>query len=185
MALDVTGSMTEYTPVGGQRKIDALKKSFRQLRREAASRAHAGRPQGARRRGALFVRRQHGLVRQARLRQPQPRQLRDRAHGRGGNSDRRSARDPTSRCTRINRRTRTTPRAGRTTPAPSAEIIPLTDDRALLTRTVDGYRASGSTGGHIGVQWAWNLISEDWGRLLGRRQPARSRTRRPKATSRS
>ena len=50
---------------------------------------------------------------------------------------------------------------------PDAKIIPLTDNRALLTTTVDGYRASGSTGGHLGVQWAWNLISEDWGSFWG------------------
>lgn len=50
---------------------------------------------------------------------------------------------------------------------PNAKIIPLTDNRSLLTTTVDGYKASGSTGGHFGVQWAWNLISEDWGSFWG------------------
>ncbi len=50
---------------------------------------------------------------------------------------------------------------------PDAKIIPLTDNRSLLTTTVDGYKASGSTGGHLGVQWAWNLVSEDWGSFWG------------------
>ena len=50
---------------------------------------------------------------------------------------------------------------------PDADIIPLTDDRAMLTSKVDGYRASGSTGGHLGLQWAWNLIAEDWASFWG------------------
>ena len=37
----------------------------------------------------------------------------------------------------------------------------------MLTRKVDDYRASGSTGGHLGLQWAWNLISEDWASFWG------------------
>jgi Flp pilus assembly protein TadG len=50
---------------------------------------------------------------------------------------------------------------------PAAKIIPLTSSREGLTTAVDSYRASGSTGGHLGVQWAWNLISEDWGTFWG------------------
>ena len=50
---------------------------------------------------------------------------------------------------------------------PDATVIPLTDDRDLLISTVEGYDASGSTGGHLGVQWAWNLIAEQWGGFWG------------------
>lgn len=45
---------------------------------------------------------------------------------------------------------------------PNATVIPLTEDRDVLISTVEGYSASGSTGGHLGVQWAWNLVSEEW-----------------------
>jgi hypothetical protein len=45
---------------------------------------------------------------------------------------------------------------------PGAKIIPLTDNPAILTSAVDRYNASGSTGGHLGLQWAWNLISPEW-----------------------
>ena len=50
---------------------------------------------------------------------------------------------------------------------PDATVIPLTQDRDLLVSTVEGYNASGSTGGHLGVQWAWNLIAEQWGGFWG------------------
>lgn len=50
---------------------------------------------------------------------------------------------------------------------PNATVIPLTQDRDLLISTVEGYDASGSTGGHLGVQWAWNLVSEQWGDFWG------------------
>lgn len=50
---------------------------------------------------------------------------------------------------------------------PNATVIPLTQDRELLISTVEGYDASGSTGGHLGVQWAWNLIAEQWGGFWG------------------
>ncbi|MFA5900712.1 MAG: pilus assembly protein TadG-related protein [Hyphomicrobium sp.] len=50
---------------------------------------------------------------------------------------------------------------------PKAEIIPLTDNADTLTSAVGNYRASGSTSGHLGLQWAWNLISEDWTSFWG------------------
>lgn len=42
---------------------------------------------------------------------------------------------------------------------PRAEIVPLTDDRDRLETAIDGYRANGATAGHIGAQWAWNLVA--------------------------
>ena len=45
---------------------------------------------------------------------------------------------------------------------PDAELLPLTSDKRALTRMVDGYRANGWTAGHLGIQWAWNLISPRW-----------------------
>jgi len=45
---------------------------------------------------------------------------------------------------------------------PPAEIEPLTSDAERLKRIVSGYRANGYTAGHLGIQWAWNLISPEW-----------------------
>lgn len=46
---------------------------------------------------------------------------------------------------------------------PSATLMPLTDDRDALVTRVNGFSAQGWTAGHLGVQWAWNLISDQWG----------------------
>lgn len=45
---------------------------------------------------------------------------------------------------------------------PPAQIEPLTSDKDRLRDIVDGYRAQGWTAGHLGIQWAWNLISPRW-----------------------
>lgn len=44
----------------------------------------------------------------------------------------------------------------------SAQLVPISDDKALLKTRVDGYRDGGTTAGQIGSQWAWNLISPKW-----------------------
>lgn len=55
---------------------------------------------------------------------------------------------------------------------PNASIVPLTDDKDALVRAVDSFRANGWTAGHLGVQWAWNLISDNWaGTFSGDRAP--------------
>lgn len=38
-------------------------------------------------------------------------------------------------------------------------ILPLTADKTVLRNAASGLVAGGSTGGHIGVGWAWNLVS--------------------------
>ncbi len=45
---------------------------------------------------------------------------------------------------------------------PGAEILPITDDKDLLKRTIDDYDAGGWTAGHLGVAWSWYLISPKW-----------------------
>lgn len=50
---------------------------------------------------------------------------------------------------------------------PDAEILPLTSDKGELLRTVNSYRARGYTAGHLGIQWAWNLVSPKWGGVWG------------------
>jgi Flp pilus assembly protein TadG len=45
---------------------------------------------------------------------------------------------------------------------PSSPIVPLTEDKDALTRSIDSYDARGATAGHIGAQWAWNLVSPNF-----------------------
>jgi hypothetical protein len=44
----------------------------------------------------------------------------------------------------------------------SAPIQPLTDNKDVLRRTVNDYRDSTSTAGHLGSAWAWYLLSPQW-----------------------
>ena len=48
---------------------------------------------------------------------------------------------------------------------PAATIVPLTEDKAALTASISRYVANGATAGHIGAQWAWNLISPNFASL--------------------
>lgn len=47
----------------------------------------------------------------------------------------------------------------------NAEIVPLTDSKATLRSTVEGYRDGGTTAGHLGTAWAWYLVSPEWARV--------------------
>ncbi len=53
------------------------------------------------------------------------------------------------------------------TGCPTNAIVPLTDEKSVLISYVNQFSAKGSTAGHIGVQWAWNLVSEQWGSTWG------------------
>jgi Flp pilus assembly protein TadG len=48
----------------------------------------------------------------------------------------------------------------------AAEIQPLTNSKTALTDTIDTFRASGYTAGHIGVQWTWYMLSNSWANFL-------------------
>lgn len=48
---------------------------------------------------------------------------------------------------------------------PPAEILPITDDKSLLKRTIDRYNADGWTAGHLGIAWSWYLVSPRWSRI--------------------
>ncbi|MGI9383574.1 MAG: pilus assembly protein TadG-related protein, partial [Methyloligellaceae bacterium] len=45
---------------------------------------------------------------------------------------------------------------------PRGEVLPITDDKAILKNTINSYRTGGWTAGHLGVAWAWYLISPNW-----------------------
>lgn len=50
-------------------------------------------------------------------------------------------------------------------PCVGSAIVPLSSDKASLKSSIDGYTAAGSTAGHIGLAWAWYLVSPNWGYL--------------------
>lgn len=45
---------------------------------------------------------------------------------------------------------------------PAAPLVPLTTDFSVLKNTVDDLFAAGGTAGHVGIQWAWYLLSPKW-----------------------
>jgi Flp pilus assembly protein TadG len=49
---------------------------------------------------------------------------------------------------------------------PDATLQPLTGDKELLKSTIDDFVPRGGTAGHIGIDWGWNMISENWSPLL-------------------
>ena len=50
---------------------------------------------------------------------------------------------------------------------PKAKLVPLSKDRKTLISEVNGYQTGGWTGGHFGIQWAWNVVSPDWSSVWG------------------
>ncbi len=50
---------------------------------------------------------------------------------------------------------------------PDAVLKPLSNDRKGLIDSVNAYKEGGWTAGHFGVQWAWNLVSPEWGSTWG------------------
>lgn len=48
----------------------------------------------------------------------------------------------------------------------AARVVALTDDKDVLRTEVQSYTVGGSTAGHLGAQWAWNLISPNWGSVF-------------------
>lgn len=50
-------------------------------------------------------------------------------------------------------------------PCLSSTIVPLSTNRTTLKNTIDGFVAEGSTAGHIGLAWAWYMVSPNFGYL--------------------
>ena len=51
--------------------------------------------------------------------------------------------------------------------AEASTILPLTSTKSVLDSKIDGLNDGGSTPGHIGTQWAWNMISPKWASVWG------------------
>lgn len=49
---------------------------------------------------------------------------------------------------------------------PSAAMMPLSRDETALKNRINSLGASGSTAGHIGLQWAWYTLSPNWADYL-------------------
>lgn len=45
---------------------------------------------------------------------------------------------------------------------PGSEIVPLTDSESTITNSITAMKANGWTAGHLGIAWAWYLISPNW-----------------------
>ncbi len=56
---------------------------------------------------------------------------------------------------------------------PNAEIVPITDRERTMKRSIRRLRAGGWTAGHLGVAWAWYMVSPEWANVW----PAASRPR--------
>jgi Flp pilus assembly protein TadG len=52
-----------------------------------------------------------------------------------------------------------------TNPCLSSTFVPLSSDKTALDNAIDGYSATGSTAGHIGIAWAWYMLSPNFGYL--------------------
>lgn len=55
--------------------------------------------------------------------------------------------------------------ASSSNPCINATIMPLSSDKSALKSVVNGLSAGGSTAGHIGVAWAWYLLSPNFSYL--------------------
>ncbi len=57
-------------------------------------------------------------------------------------------------------------RDSRVTGCPGVAVEPLTTDATKLSNAIDNFKASGTTSGQIGIQWAWYTISPQWAPYL-------------------
>ncbi|QND68061.1 hypothetical protein HB777_31710 [Mesorhizobium loti] len=66
------------------------------------------------------------------------------------------------------------PQGGRTAACPVAAVVPLTANADTLKNVIKDFVASGGTAGHIGVQWTWYTLSENWRSVMkASERPAR------------
>jgi Flp pilus assembly protein TadG len=53
-----------------------------------------------------------------------------------------------------------------TATCPNSGVVPLTNNVNVLHDAIDDLEAAGMTAGHLGVAWAWYLISPEWASVL-------------------
>ncbi len=54
------------------------------------------------------------------------------------------------------------PLRNKTNQCPDSKVMPLTSDLSALTRSVESLSANGWTAGHLGIAWAWYIVSPEW-----------------------
>ncbi len=54
----------------------------------------------------------------------------------------------------------------RSNTCPTSRVLPLTNDRDDILDHIEDLRADGMTAGHLGIAWAWYLISPEWSSVL-------------------
>lgn len=166
MALDITGSMDEMR--GGKRKIDALKSAFEQfadrLIPEQKSANHRVRIGLAPYSSGVNVGSYAAAVTKNRSKD-------------GCVTERKSAAINDAAATvqpflvkedgkdDIDNSDGSTPKNA--FECPSATLMPLSDNRDQLVQSVKAFNPQGWTAGHLGIQWAWNLVSDQWGGTFG------------------
>ena len=156
MALDVTGSMNDFA--GGQRKIDALKTAFGKFadriipdQENAAQKVRIGlAPYSA----SINLGSYAAVASANKSTDGCVSERKSGAFGDGTDpflvkADGINDVDPTEGL-------------GSKFTCPQAALMPLSDDKAALKASVNAYSLSAATGGHFGVQWAWNLVSDKW-----------------------
>lgn len=56
--------------------------------------------------------------------------------------------------------------ANAATTCPAASVVPLSEDKVMLHSQIDALVADSGTAGHLGVAWAWYLISPKWASIF-------------------
>jgi Flp pilus assembly protein TadG len=54
----------------------------------------------------------------------------------------------------------------RSNTCPTSTVLPLSDDRDALLDHIENLSAAGMTAGHLGISWAWYLLSPEWSDIL-------------------
>jgi Flp pilus assembly protein TadG len=49
---------------------------------------------------------------------------------------------------------------------PSQAVLPLTNNVDAIKAAIDGMQANGMTAGHLGIAWAWYMLSPEWDDVL-------------------
>lgn len=57
---------------------------------------------------------------------------------------------------------RSIPMGGKAVMCPTSEVLAMTNSRPSLLASIDDLSANGATAGHLGIAWAWYLVSPKW-----------------------
>jgi Flp pilus assembly protein TadG len=167
MALDITGSMNHV--VGGVRKIDGLKKAFEnfaeKLIPDVAADGQNVRIGIAPYSASVNLGNYAGKVTDGRSKDGCVTERRN-----GAFSDAAVVPDKIGSIT--NPTAFQVEADGSKFACPPATIMPLTGDKDALIKAVNGFQPDTMTAGHLGTQWAFNLVSEKWGGVWGAGAPA-------------